>query len=390
MGGALPGSPGVGSPRLGQLDKLVDENAGSFVVKDGKLESSVGMSFRSGLRRTFGMEKSTEDVTANKEALLFVLSHVRESLGVLAGSYGDSVYARVLQGQTRLPGDSKPITVAERFARGTYVSSELIKQISSIARQELQAMQVEERQRAQNFERYSPVNKAVVQQFFGHEPDLDDVGLLDTAKIKLSQLATKLIGDTRPGFMQAIEELVRDGTDEYPPEMKPVWDAFEGFWLRGENEAPGVRDKILAQLERRVRAAAAKAAAEGKPIDFEMLKSEMKRFLTGPLYFSQFVDLANKKMIDSLTTDDIAEAVRLWGQIHKDDPEVSQQDCDWLAYELEVATELNREQPGDDAAEEAVQLLRGKPRPLRHRREGTAGNAGQPRQDHGAARPQRP
>jgi hypothetical protein len=113
-------------PEHALFNRLISEKSGAFVLKDGKIESSGSMSFRSGLHRTFGQEKSTEDIKSNQDTMRYLLKHISEHVT-------DSEMQQIMNSKTRLGGDKEGYTVQQRLERGTYVSSELVGQLRLIA-----------------------------------------------------------------------------------------------------------------------------------------------------------------------------------------------------------------------------------------------------------------
>src|SRR5262249_27927004 len=112
------------------LNPLIQQNASSLALTradDGKIksDSSVTMTFGSGLRRAFRVGILPEHQETNRASLKVLLDYIEEKSSA-------KVRSHVEAGITSLAA-STDVTVADRIKRGTYVSSELVAQIKQLA-----------------------------------------------------------------------------------------------------------------------------------------------------------------------------------------------------------------------------------------------------------------
>lgn len=337
----------VGNNPRALFDRLIGEKSSAFVVKDGRLESSGSMAFRSGLHRMFGQEKSTDDVKANKETMKFILDHVGQHLT-------NSEMKEVMEGKLRLSGDKEVLTVQDRLDRGTYVSSDLIKQLRLIIQDvhtrhvtaqlqeqvqppdqdevngDLQENQVDDRPPVvqeevgvidpinlmpkEERDRVGRLNRSGVEYAFGGARHPQANSLIEhqwrQGGTALDRALTRFGGETdgrETTFQKAIRELYREGTSGEHPQTD-VWNTFKDYWSHDhapENEwstevdHPRNQERIdlISQFRAQVEGKAEELNARGIVITQDEIKDILKQCLASPGQMEKF-ELQTKKEIE--------------------------------------------------------------------------------------------
>ena len=152
----------VDGPDLNLLERL--SNAPSGVIKVDETGNrftmdQTGMTFRSGLHRMFGQQKSQEDIEQNKATLRSLLSEIGDKAG-------QDVLDKVLTRNLKLGGDRETYTVGQRLERGTYVSAKLISELLQITRgviaEKNEAIAEQERLTAQKMEPFKDESRVQI------------------------------------------------------------------------------------------------------------------------------------------------------------------------------------------------------------------------------------
>lgn len=363
----------VGNNPRALFDRLISEKSSAFVVKDGRIESSGSMAFRSGLHRMFGQEKSTDDVKANKETMRFILDHVGQRLT-------NAEMKEVMEGKLRLSGDKEVLTVQDRLDRGTYVSSDLIRQLRMIiqdvhTRHETARLQNNDPQENQvddqppitreevgvidpinlmpkeERERVGRLNRSGVEYAFGGARHPQANSRIEhqwrQGGTALDRALTKFGGETdgrETTFQKAIRELHREGTSAEHPQTD-VWNAFRNYWSHDhapeedwttEVDHPRDHERIalIAEFRTEVESKAAELNARGLVITQDEIKDILKQCLASPGQMEKFelqakkeiewqgkdnalhaagrIKSANERLVREIAPNELRAAVEIW------------------------------------------------------------------------------
>jgi hypothetical protein len=340
-------------PEHALFNRLISEKSGAFVLKDGQIESSGSMSFRSGLHRTFGQEKSGEDIKSNQDTMKYLLKHISEHVT-------DSEMKQIMSSKTRLGGDKESYTVQERLERGTYVSSELVGQLRMIAgrvrnetvrQQELKQPEVEvpkPKQDEVNLKQDEGVPPPKLEQ-----PPIkqEEVGVIEPGTLMTQQEKDRVVrlntsgvgfafgearnpesrisapiqwrkdgtvvdraltkfgkdeGYTRPTtFQVALDELHQEGTSGPHPQTE-VWNTFRDFWTKewtDESEwttdlppEDQERHDLISQFRQAVEDKAQECNAKGIVMSQDDIKAILKDCLASPEQMDKFENLTKKEI----------------------------------------------------------------------------------------------
>lgn len=390
-----PELPDTMSNRLGQLGKI---DADPLKIGDEGQVKSGGfmMTLRSGLHAMFGIGKSEEDIQSNRDTLNNLVSNLRSEAKQMMieqnkqwkegdyekhwhidpDAFADAVVRQLLKSRTYLDhdpslfGDPDPkITLQDRIDRGSYVSGKLAGQIKqqfdSIVRgtvdknsgrmvdlDEKVAMQrAQARRHERNMEIFGGVNRDSVNRFLGHDvenkgilPSLVNVGagLVDGIKSAWDKLTGT---ETRPPFERALSQIREQGCKDYPTTDTAFWDTFEDYWTKLANAPDDSPErKEFEFIEGKLKLFANQQAREGNVVDEKALTDYLAKLLTNPLMTSRVQEMRNHNYISQCTPQDIANAIREWRsqQPLEIQQQISQNDCDWLANELEKAQDSER------------------------------------------------
>jgi hypothetical protein len=290
--------------------------------------------------------------------------------------FAEKVVEQLLKSNTSLWGDSKflgktdpDVTIQQRIDRGSYLSGELSGQIKhqfdrivrgtidktsgnmvnldeKVAQQRAQA-----RMRGQNLEVYGGVNDDSVSRFFNRElknegilPSLVNTGakVIDDIKGTLDRL---MGNESKTAFERSLSQIREQGCKDYPSTDTKFWDTFQDYWSERVN-APkdSPMGKEFAFIEGKMRLFARDQARNGKIVDEKMLTEQLGKLLTHPFMTSRVQEMRNHNYISQCTPQDIANAIRLWRdqQPLEVQQKISQNDCDWLANQLEKSMESER------------------------------------------------
>jgi hypothetical protein len=292
--------------RLSMLDELVARNDTTLRVgKDGGIETG-GMTLRSGLHRLFGQEKSEQDIRSNQETLKVVLDYIKREAG-------EDIYKEVLGGKTRLSGDSRDYTVAERLERGTYVSSKLVDELRQLTHQAIEKRESQEQVVEERMTQHEPKNGQLIDDFLGRSSD--------------------------PGkspLQKVIQDMSRQGVPGCPPGDGKVWQELkEQFGAPSGKGLP----RLVGELETRLWALAEKRAreGEGRALTNDDIRQETQECLRTQ-FLPDIVRTTNQKIIDNLSVDDVMLAVVEWPEsqpdLHGDDKHSLRSEAKDLAREL--------------------------------------------------------
>jgi len=307
-----------GRSNLNHLSELVGQDASAFRLTDGgKLESDGWMAFCSGVNRVFGFGKSDDDVVENKKTLEFVLGQIETGT---SKSVRDALMTRTL----KLAGDSDgaKYTVKDRLTRGTYVSSEMIRQLQCMATGMHEA---------------EIANKATVDAFFGRPILGGDLDGPQSSAVGQSQT------DQPCGFAQIVKHLQERGTEAYPKEQTAFWQNFGNFLLDGDK----LSDKgkkyladsgVLAKIERHV----VNSSRAEKKIGAQDLQALTEKSVNSGLLHNAIARDLNLAYLTKLGEEGLADAVCDWLKATNDTSGITQNDCDWLSSELAEAAKSNR------------------------------------------------
>lgn len=336
---------------LSLLDEMVKLDSSAMKLsKDGRrIESDTSMVFKSGLNRVmkWGGDKSSADKATNERTLKALMGYIQKQTG-------EDVHDKVMNTRIKLDGDktNDGYTMRERIERGTYVSSDLVKQLRYVTRQALDAQDPEREREIRRFQAYQPQNLRKMDEFFGREKRDNYEGFLDKtaeqivdgAKGILSEITTRITGDKpETGFRKAIREIARDqsvGGEEANNSnvnawkgQTRTWKTFEDYFLKGGGD-PGdkSRDVILKKLEMFVATRCDTLARDGRSITDADMKQAVKDFLATPGNMARFVDETNQQIVNRLTPQELADAIEKWPEANglKDDKGM-QNAAEWLA-----------------------------------------------------------
>jgi len=354
------------------------------------------MMLRSGLHAMFGIGKSTDDIKSNQETLNNLIGQLKSEAKqtmieqnkqwkegdfekhwhIDPDKFAEKVVEQLLKSNTSLWGDSTflgktdpDVTIQQRIDRGSYLSGELSGQIKhqfdrivrgtidktsgnmvnldeKVAQQRAQA-----RMRGQNLEVYGGVNDDSVSRFFNRElknegilPSLVNTGakVIDDIKGTLDRL---MGNESKTAFDRSLSQIREQGCKDYPSTDTKFWDTFQDYWSERVN-APkdSPMGKEFAFIEGKMRLFARDQARNGKIVDEKMLTEQLGKLLTHPFMTSRVQEMRNHNYISQCTPQDIANAIRLWRdqQPLEVQQKISQNDCDWLANQLEKSMESER------------------------------------------------
>jgi hypothetical protein len=308
MGGALP--------RFQSLDRLIEQDASALVVRrsaDGQgldAESSFGMAFSSGVHRVFGSAKSDSDVQANRASLTALLNQIQAESSKFVRDHVEA-------GMTRLGGDGQDHSVIDRMKRGTYVSSDLVAQLKTLA---VEGAIAEVRHD----------NANGLHEFMSRErgDDFDrQNGLAYTAD--------------SCGVVDLLDRLKDEGSEDWPiGEYPRSWQELRNY--ADKKTAAGTRpqdDPIMAGLGKHLEKLVQTADSQNRRLTKADFEAAATSYLAQPKVFRQFVALANLDLGVRVLHDQhsIADTVRQWGE-GVDEQEIGSlqpSDWAWLADQIE-------------------------------------------------------
>jgi hypothetical protein len=377
------------------FETLVETDSSAIVVKNGQYDTSATMALRSGLHRVFKQEKSSDDIKANRDTLSFLLRQIASHTGATTEemmTIGDR--------KIRLGNEKEGYSVAERLQRGTYVSSELVRQLAIItgdvlgpqleqqnademkalqedARQQLEVQNQETQRRLeadqreaqrlearQTADKIGKRNNLEIAFAFGRMglPTADQKRRMELGDGELvhrqggSTIERALAPQTDPrvkengkdkvvaqtALTRALNELA--GDDTIP---KATRQALDDYWRNGVGTTkPNEREDLLEECRRQIWLAADdKAMAEGKGLNADDIKDQLKALMTSPEEMKKFAAIvevnaqaealriseANAKSIREMSPQGLSDALN---HFVKDNPELegkSRQVLDTLA-----------------------------------------------------------
>ena len=390
-----PNLPGTMSNRLGGLDAT---DLDQVTISDkGEIKSGgFFMMLRSGLHAFFGVGKSEDDIKSNRETLQNLMGNLRSEAkqmmidqnkewkegdyekhwNIDPDKFADGVIRQVLKGQTalnfdgKLFGDRDPkITVQDRIDRGSYVSGLLAGQIKdrfdatvsaivdkSTGRmidldEKVAKQRAEARRHQRNEEIFGGVNEDAVNRFLGREvknsgilPSLVNAGA--TLADAITGTAQKLVGiDAKTPFRQVLAEIREQGTEQYPKEDTAYWDAFEKYWGQRIDAPPDSSLRTqFDTIEKKLQQFAKQQARDGNPLGEAEISAKLKELLTDKFQASRVQEFRNHEFVVNAKPQDLANAVREWRsqQPLEVQQRINQNDCDWLANQLELSHDSER------------------------------------------------
>src|SRR5437763_6386988 len=116
----MSGTSNVGNNPRALFDNLISEKSSAFVLRDGEVVSDGKMSFNSGLH-SLGWQKSEQDIVSNQKTMQYLLDHISQNVT-------EGEMQHIMDSKIKLGTEKEGYTVRERLERGTYVSSDLVKQ----------------------------------------------------------------------------------------------------------------------------------------------------------------------------------------------------------------------------------------------------------------------